>query len=222
MGNLRRAERLSVAGIRTITLAELERMVRPAGYFRQKAERLKNFVAYLDQRYSGSLTRMFRRPTAELREELLALNGIGPETADSILLYAGGHASFVVDAYTRRVFERHRVLVGNEDYERIRELFEGALQQVRGGGWQEAGFVPVAELPGGRRRKFHVNRAAPLARIFDEYHALLVQVAKHHCFKKAPVCEGCPLQGFLPARGPAANSVERGPKRGDPEKMKDR
>src|SRR4051794_35165533 len=102
MTNLRAADALSVSAIREMPLARLEELVRPSGYFRQKAERLKRFVAFLDERYAGSLGRMFAEPTAKVREELLALNGVGPETADSILLYAGGHEVFVVDAYTRR------------------------------------------------------------------------------------------------------------------------
>jgi endonuclease-3 related protein len=128
MTNLRAANALSVAAIREMPLARLEELVRPSGYFRQKAERLKRFVAFLDERYGGSLERMFAEPTAKLREELLALNGVGPETADSILLYAGGHEVFVVDAYTRRVFDRHALLPANAPYEDIRALFEKAFR----------------------------------------------------------------------------------------------
>src|SRR6266567_2887001 len=117
MTQLRRARILSLAGIRDTPLATLEQLIRSAGYFRQKAQRLKNFLAYLDERYAGSLDRMFARPTADLREELLALSGIGPETADSILLYAGNHPVFVVDAYTRRVLDRHGILPLNAPYE---------------------------------------------------------------------------------------------------------
>ena len=199
--NLREENVLSVDGIRRTPLPQLERMVRPAGYFRQKAARLKNFVRFLDERYQGSLTRMFSRPTRELREELLELNGIGPETADSILLYAGGHPVFVVDAYTRRVFERHGILVGKEKYEEIRQLFESAMEKA-GGGWQEAGLKPRSVLPGKKRHKFALKSRHERAKVFDEYHALLVQVAKHHCFKKVAECETCPLREFLPTAGP--------------------
>jgi adenine-specific DNA glycosylase len=73
---------------------------------------------------------MFARPTAELRDELLALNGVGPETADSILLYAGNHPAFVVDAYTRRILERHQIVSGAAGYDEIRQLFEQALGEV--------------------------------------------------------------------------------------------
>ncbi len=93
MANLRSAGVLSVEGFRALPLPKLEQLVRPSGYFRQKAQRLKNFVAFLDARYDGSLERMFAAPTEQLRAELLTQNGIGPETADAILLYAGNHAS---------------------------------------------------------------------------------------------------------------------------------
>src|SRR5580658_4982042 len=128
--NLRAARVLSVRGIRRASLAELERLIRPAGYFRQKAKRLKLFVAFLDQRHDGSLTKLFSRPTEQLREELLNLHGVGPETADSILLYAGNHPVFVVDAYTRRILARHEILPEDADYDEIRKLFEKALAPV--------------------------------------------------------------------------------------------
>jgi endonuclease-3 related protein len=130
LGNLRRARRLTINGIRCTPQPELEQWIRPAGYFRQKAQRLKTFVSFLDTRYGGSLARMFARPTAELRDELLALNGVGPETADSILLYAGNHPVFVVDAYTRRILERHEIVSSVAGYEDIRRLFEEALGEV--------------------------------------------------------------------------------------------
>jgi endonuclease-3 related protein len=101
LANLRAERLLSVRAIRRASLPKLERLIRPAGYFRQKAKRLKLFVTFLDDRYEGSLARLFARPTEKLREELLNLDGIGPETADSILLYAGNHPVFVVDAYTK-------------------------------------------------------------------------------------------------------------------------
>src|SRR5581483_7086416 len=101
MRNLRAARVLGVDGIRNISVPRLERLIRSSGYFRQKARKLKTFVKFLDRQYGGSLSKMFAKPMAELREQLLALNGVGPETADSILLYAGQRPVFVVDAYTR-------------------------------------------------------------------------------------------------------------------------
>jgi len=130
LGSLRQARRLSIRGIRRTPLPALEKLIRSAGYFRQKAQRLKTFVRFLDRRYGGSLTQMFAEPTVKLREELVALNGVGPETADSILLYAGNHPVFVVDAYTRRILERHQIVSSRAGYDEIRELFERALSDV--------------------------------------------------------------------------------------------
>jgi endonuclease-3 related protein len=124
------AKALSMRGIRSIPLPQLESLIRSAGYFRQKARRLKIFVDFVDQRYGGSLHRMFAQPTDRLRRELLALDGVGPETADSILLYAGQHPVFVVDAYTRRILDRHGIAAANAKYEELRALFEQALRGV--------------------------------------------------------------------------------------------
>jgi endonuclease III related protein len=125
--SLRAAEVLNPKSIRMTPQAQLESLLRSSGYFRQKALRLKNFVAFLDQQHGGSLPRMFAQPTETLRHELLALHGVGPETADSILLYAGQHPVFVVDAYTRRILARHDLLPQNASYEGVRTLFERSL-----------------------------------------------------------------------------------------------
>ncbi|MGH9651029.1 MAG: endonuclease III domain-containing protein [Terriglobales bacterium] len=191
LANLRHARLLSVAGIRRIPRARLERLIRPAGYFRQKARRLKAFVAWLDASYGGSLARMFSRPTAELRAELLTLNGVGPETADSILLYAGGHPVFVVDAYTRRILDRHKLLPFNAPYDKIRETFERALRRA-----PEPGRM-------GRSPRHPVSRMSsakhsPVARRYNEMHALLVAVGHNYCRKSEALCEQCPLKPFLP------------------------
>ena len=138
--NLRHANVLSIEGVRKIRLARLERLIRPSGYFRQKAKRLKTFIAFVDKEYEGSLDRMFSQPTDSLREQLLNLNGVGPETADSILLYAGNHAVFVVDAYTRRVLDRHGILPQKTEYEEIRQLFQESLLPVA----EELDDVPQA------------------------------------------------------------------------------
>jgi endonuclease III related protein len=130
LANLRGAGLLSLEGIRKIRLSRLEQLIRPSGYFRQKAARIKTFVAFLDREYDGSLESLFCQPTPLIREQLLSLNGVGPETADSILLYAGNHPVFVVDAYTRRMLDRHNILPANADYEEVRQLFERALQPM--------------------------------------------------------------------------------------------
>jgi len=125
--NLRSAKMLTPAAILKISPSRLASLVRPSGYFRQKTRKLKSFARFLRDEYAGSLKRMFRTPTSELRGKLLAVHGIGPETADSILLYAGNHPVFVVDAYTHRIFGRHQITDGKPDYERVRSFFEAAL-----------------------------------------------------------------------------------------------
>ena len=186
---------LNLDGIRRTPLSKLAQLIRSSGYFRQKAQRLKNFVNYVDTRYGGSLARMFAQPTVELREELLSLNGVGPETADSILLYAGGHPVFVVDAYTRRVFERHGLVTAKARYEEIRQLVERAFEANLPPAFDQP---PTSPLNDRRRHKFLTRRIAPVAGVFDELHALLVQTAKHHCLKAKANCGGCPLERFLP------------------------
>ncbi len=125
--NLRSAEMLTASAIGKARLSRLACLVRPSGYFRQKAKKLKAFVRFLETQYGGSLDRMFQTSTLELREKLLAVHGIGPETADSILLYAGNHPVFVVDAYTHRIFSRHGITGGKPNYEHVRSRFESEL-----------------------------------------------------------------------------------------------
>ena len=127
IANLRRAQMITPTALRRIPFARLAKLIRPSGYFRQKARKLKAFVYFLDGEYGGSVARMFRTPTLELRDRLLAVHGIGPETADSILLYAGRHPIFVVDAYTHRILGRHGLTDGKPDYEGVRALFEASL-----------------------------------------------------------------------------------------------
>ncbi|MFZ3340727.1 MAG: base excision DNA repair protein [Terriglobales bacterium] len=200
--NLRGARVLSVGGIRRTPLRRLEQLIRSSGYFRQKARRLKTFVKFLDERYRGSLSRMLAEPTAKLREELLALNGVGPETADSILLYAGNHASFVVDAYTRRILERHGVVEARDGYEEIRDLFERSLRPLADDDALES--APVAAQDGAPRGSSHpptrmsAARRDALIQVFNEMHGLIVGVGKNYCKKSQPECELCPLRKFLP------------------------
>ena len=127
IANLHQAKLLTPSAIESVPRAKLARLIRSSGYFRQKARKLKEFVAFLRKEHRGSLAAMFRTPTAKLREQLLRVYGIGPETADSILLYAGNHPVFVVDAYTRRILERHGLAYGKESYEEISGLFEKSL-----------------------------------------------------------------------------------------------
>jgi len=124
IANLRTAGLLSLRGIEAVSLRRLEKLVRPSGYFRQKSRKLKAFCAFVSNEYRGSLKRMFETPTMALREKLLGVFGIGPETADSILLYGGDHGVFVVDAYTRRILSRHGWIHEKTKYEDIRWMFE--------------------------------------------------------------------------------------------------
>ncbi len=136
--NLKKARLLNPKKLHDLSHAELANHIRPAGYFNIKAKRLKSFLNFLFDSYGGSLDRMFygaSRPCRrrkhgntvasihKLRRELLQVNGIGPETADSILLYAGSHPVFVVDAYTKRVFSRHQIIKLDADYHDVQELF---------------------------------------------------------------------------------------------------
>jgi endonuclease III related protein len=124
IANLRTEGLLSVAGVEQVNPRHLAKLLRPSGYFRQKARKLKAFAAFLRKEYDGSLRRMFATPTLQLREKLLGVWGIGPETADSILLYAGGRPVFVVDAYTKRMLARHGWIADKAKYEDVRWMFE--------------------------------------------------------------------------------------------------
>lgn len=204
LANLRAARVLSIKGIRQVPLAELERLIRTSGYFRQKAQRLKTFVAFLDRQYGGSLARMFARPTLELREELLNLNGVGPETADSILLYAGNQPVFVVDAYTRRILARHEILPEDATYEDIRKLLESSLAPLAEtpANSEESSIRQLASgLPGAPHPPSRMSAAkrTALTQIYNEMHGLIVGAGKNYCKKSQPHCDGCPLQIFLPA-----------------------
>jgi endonuclease-3 related protein len=177
--NVRRARLFTPRAVERVPILRLAGLIRPSGYYREKAKKLKAFVRFLRQEYGGSLRRMFRTPTAALREELLAVHGIGPETADAILLYAGGHATFVVDTYTHRLLARHGLTPGyarerfsatKHDYESVRAMFENNLPHD--------------------------------AALYNEFHALIVHVGKNWCRKAAPRCEECPLKIYLPVNSP--------------------
>jgi endonuclease-3 related protein len=127
--NLREADLLDPKSLSNVPSEELEALIRPAGYFRVKAKRIQSLLKFLFNRYDGSLEEMFRTSLPELREELLAVNGIGPETADSILLYAAGMATFVVDAYTYRVLARHGWIEFEADYHQIQDYLVSSLPQ---------------------------------------------------------------------------------------------
>ena len=124
--NLRGNHLLTIKSLANAPLKKIEELVQPAGYYHQKSKRLKEISTYFLRKYQGNLNKLFKKNTKSLREELLTLPGIGEETADSILLYAGEKRIFVVDAYTRRILQRLGLLSSN-DYDRIRMFFEDNL-----------------------------------------------------------------------------------------------
>lgn len=170
IANLRAAGLLTVEGIRKIPEESLREVIRPSGFVLRKAASIKTFVRFLDDHYSGSLEQMAAQSTRVLRPQLLALPGVGPETADAILLYALGHPVFVVDEYLRRVAMRHELIADNARYAELQLL----------------GDRTVAS-----------ETAEETARHANELHALIVEVGKRHC-GTTPRCDGCPLQPFLP------------------------
>jgi endonuclease-3 related protein len=129
MTNLRQADALSIDAVLNLEREKLEQLIRPSGFFRQKAERLQLFCHYLQEHHQGNLDHLLDQELNLVRNELLRLKGIGPETADSILLYAGQRPSFVVDAYTHRLFQRLGILAGTEKYAFVRDLFMSNLPE---------------------------------------------------------------------------------------------
>ncbi len=206
--SLRAAGRLSVKGIRGVLLPELETLVCSSGFFRQKASRLKLFVQFLDEKYGGSLSRMFSEPTEKLRNELLGLLGVGPETADSILLYAGQHPIFVVDAYTRRILERHGIVNAGASYEEIRNLMERALfplsMESTAESLGELKTHPALHAAAHPPSRISTSKRSSLAQIFNDTHGFIVSTGKQFCRRTTPLCDNCPLCKFLPGKVLAA------------------
>ncbi len=127
--NLKKERLLSSSKLRNIPIEKLAKMIRPAGYFNKKAKKLKEFIDFFFNNYEGDLDKMFKKEMYLLRQELLKIRGIGRETADSILLYAGSKPIFVIDAYTRRILFRHQLITENMDYEKIQYFFMHNLPQ---------------------------------------------------------------------------------------------
>lgn len=155
------ADALSMARIHALPMDKLESLIRPAGTFRVKARRLKALAHAVMEDCAGSLRKLFEGNRVDVRSRLLSISGIGPETADAIMLYAGGIPIFVIDAYARRVLVRHGIATSSATY--------GELQDI-----MEAGMPPDEAT-------------------YNEYHALIVEVGKRHCRKRAN-CDGCPLE----------------------------
>jgi endonuclease-3 related protein len=129
IANLREANLMAPRLLYAVPPAELAEMIRPAGYYQVKTKRLRNLLKFVVEEFDGSLDAMFATSLSTLREQLLSIHGIGPETADAILLYAGGLPTFVVDTYAHRVLARHGWIGYDADYHEIKELFESALPQ---------------------------------------------------------------------------------------------
>ncbi len=160
MAKLKGAGVLSPAALRRIPEAELAHLCYSCGYHNAKARKLKAFAQRLGER-GDDLEAWLAGPVEEVREDLLSIHGVGPETADSILLYAAGRPVFVIDAMTRRIVDRLGVAPGERTYSGYQRLFETNLPK------------DVA--------------------LYNEYHALLVALAKRHCVKREPRCGGCPV-----------------------------
>ena len=189
--NLKTARVLEPKKLFALPESKLAKLIRPAGYFNVKARRLRSFLRVLVEGYGGDLRRLFSGDTATVRERLLAINGIGPETADSMLLYAGGYHSFVVDAYTKRIFERH---VWSPQSTRLRSAT--ARQAVHSpkssNTYDELKLLCESAL----------NEKSESERLdhWQDYHAQLVMVGKHFCRTRTPRCEECPLKLLLPQK----------------------
>lgn len=162
--NLKTDGLLSLSAMSALSRQELAEYIRPAGYYNIKANRLQNFFRLINDQWDGDLEYFLAQPKELLRKQLLSVKGIGPETADSMILYAAGKAVFVVDAYTHRILTRHEIIDNSFDYHMIQELFLENLEEN-----------PT---------------------LFNEYHALIVQVAKEFCKKTRPACEQCPVSGL--------------------------
>ena len=172
LANLRAAGALTLEGLRSLSVGDLQTLIRPTGFHSRKAPALKAFVAMLDEEFGGSLDALAAAPTATLRRRLLALPGVGSETADAILLYALNHAVPVADEYLRRIAARH-------------ELVASSNGRIR--------YDSLADLT---RQAFVADPPSAHARLFNEFHALTVAVGKAHCGRTAR-CENCPLAADL-------------------------
>ena len=132
IANLKSAGALDPEFLHSISIDKLATLIRPSGYYNAKAAKLKTFVEWLTRDYGGSLDRLFELDTSDLRKELLSIHGIGPETADSILLYAAHRPIFVIDAYTKRIIGRLGLAPSSDSYEAFQQLFMDNLPQDEG------------------------------------------------------------------------------------------
>ncbi|MDG6218063.1 MAG: endonuclease, partial [Candidatus Thermoplasmatota archaeon] len=166
---LKKQNLLSIHAIKDVDDSLVKQLIKSSGYFNQKAKRLKYLARYLSENYDGNLNTFFSKKTSILRKELLNVHGIGPETADSILLYGGEKPVFVVDAYTKRLCERLPLPINQSSYEKIQHYFQDELT------------------------KYYANHE--LIKVYNELHALIVNLGKYFCRPK-PVCASCPLLSY--------------------------
>lgn len=162
IANLDKEKLLSAKKINKISISALAQVIKPAGFHNIKAKRLKEFTKFFNKHYKADIKLMSKVNMQDLRNSLLAVNGIGPETADSILLYALKKPTFVVDSYTKRILTRHKFITEGQTYHNVQRLFMENLKND--------------------------------VKLFNEYHALLVKLAKDYCKKTKPKCNLCPLK----------------------------
>jgi len=162
IANLKNAKALSPQKLRSMPKGRIARLIRPSGFFNIKSKRLKEFLRFFFENYKGDMKKLIKQEPMVLRRQLLSVNGIGPETADSILLYALDKPVFVVDAYTKRIFVRHKFIQKDAAYDKVQNMFSKNLKDE--------------------------------VKLFNEYHALIVRLAKVYCLKNNPKCNLCPIK----------------------------
>ena len=186
--------------------SKLAELIRSTGYFNVKARRLRSFLRVLVEEFGGDLNRLFAGKTPIVRERLLAIHGVGPETADSLLLYAGGHHSFVIDAYTKRIFERHKWCPKSIHLRPAGRDYAG--QEVQ----SPKSSIGYDELKAFCELALNKKSESEQLDYWQDYHAQLVMVGKHFCRTRAPRCEKCPLKPLLPRKleGRSQKADDRG------------
>jgi endonuclease-3 related protein len=170
LANLRERGLLDFERLRRVPESELRELIRPSGFMVRKAATLLQVLAMIETDYQGSIAEFASAPPAAARAQLLAIPGIGPETADAILLYALGMPAMVVDEYLRRVVVRHGLAAARDSYAAVQQIALSAFSRE--------------------------EDAPALAAHCNEFHALIVQAGKQHC-GRTPNCEGCPLRPDL-------------------------
>ena len=194
--SLKNAGVCSLSAISGIEDARLEMLIKSSGFYRQKAKRLKNIALYIIENYGSDYKEgLFGKDIQNIRSELLNLNGIGRESADSIILYAASKPIFVIDAYTRRIFSRCGIIEDKDmDYDTLREIFENSICVKFAKRISAHGISKKFRLS----CKFTYNSMSidskKLAAIYNEFHALIVKLGKDYCTSKAPKCSVCSIR----------------------------